>query len=135
MTRVRVLREAVEELRAIAQYYEAQRLGLGRAFAEEVRRAQLRIQERPLASRIERSEVRVRTLHDFRIESTTEPARTKYSSSLLRIVDDDRDSGVRASSHITTGWSERDKDKVLFQIGRQRVAQAERYAAQRSFRA
>ena len=65
MTRVRVLREAAEELRAIAQYYEAQRLGLGRAFAEEVQRAQLRIRERPLASRIERGEVRVRTVARF----------------------------------------------------------------------
>jgi plasmid stabilization system protein ParE len=65
MTRVRVLREAAEELRAITQYYEAQRLGLGRAFADEVRRAQLRIQERPLVSRIERGEVRVRTVARF----------------------------------------------------------------------
>ena len=65
MTRVRILREAAEELRAIAQYYEAQRSGLGRAFAEEVRRAELRIQERPLASRVERGEIRVRTVARF----------------------------------------------------------------------
>ena len=65
MTRVRILREATEELRAIAEYYEAQRSGLGRAFADGVRRAQLRIQERPLASRIERGEIRVRTVARF----------------------------------------------------------------------
>jgi plasmid stabilization system protein ParE len=65
MTRVRILREATEELRAIAEYYEAQRSGLGRAFADEVHRAQLRIQERPLASRIERGEIRVRTVARF----------------------------------------------------------------------
>jgi hypothetical protein len=66
MTRVRVLREAAEELRAIIQYYEGQQLGLGRAFADdEVRWTQLRIQERPLVSRIERGEVRVRTVARF----------------------------------------------------------------------
>jgi hypothetical protein len=48
MTRVRVLREAAEELEAIAQYYDAERAGLGRAFIDDVRRARLRIQERPL---------------------------------------------------------------------------------------
>jgi hypothetical protein len=134
MTRVRVLREAVEEVRAIAQYYEAQRPGwVGRSLKWS--------DERNSGSRSgrwhrESSEAKsvFEPSHDFRVESTTEPARTKYSSSLLRIVDDDRDSGVRASSHITA-WSERDLDKVLFQIGRHRVAQAERYAAQRSFRA
>ena len=40
MTRVRIIREATEELRAIAEYYEAQRSGLGRALADEVRRTQ-----------------------------------------------------------------------------------------------
>jgi plasmid stabilization system protein ParE len=65
MTRVRVLRLAEEELRAAAEYYEAQRLGLGRAFMQEVRRAQHRIMERPLASRIERGDVRVRAIGRF----------------------------------------------------------------------
>src|SRR5215207_9356807 len=65
MTHLRVLREAAEELEAIAQYYEAERLGLGRAFLVEVRRARLRIQERPLGSRIERAEVRAQSVARF----------------------------------------------------------------------
>ena len=51
MTRLRALRAAAEELEAIAQYYEAERIGLGSAFVGEVRRARLQILERPLASK------------------------------------------------------------------------------------
>ena len=65
MTRLRALRAAAEELEAIAQYYEAERIGLGSAFVGEVRRARLQILERPLASKIERGEVRARALARF----------------------------------------------------------------------
>jgi len=65
MTQIRILREADEELRAAVQHYEAQRLGLGRALIHEVRRAYRRILERPLVSRLERGDVRVRTIGRF----------------------------------------------------------------------
>ena len=65
MIRVRLLREAAEELEAIAQYYDAERAGLGRAFIAEVRRARQRVQEHPLASAVERSEVRSRAVARF----------------------------------------------------------------------
>ena len=65
MTRVRVLREAAEELRAAAEYYEAQRPGLGRALLQEVRLVYQRMSDHPAASRIERNEVRVRAVGRF----------------------------------------------------------------------
>lgn len=79
MTRVRILREAAEELEAIARYYEEQRIGLGRAFLAEIRRAKTRIQERPLASRIERGEVRARSVARF-------PYRIYYRARDIEIV-------------------------------------------------
>jgi toxin ParE1/3/4 len=65
MTSVRLLREAEEELRAAAEFYEAEQLGLGRALIQEVRRGLRYISEQPLATRIERGEVRVRTIARF----------------------------------------------------------------------
>ena len=65
MTRVRLLPEAEEELQAAAQFYEAEQQGLGRALIHEVRRVFQFIAEQPLAARIERGEVRVRTIARF----------------------------------------------------------------------
>ena len=65
MTRVRLLREAEEELRAAAKFYEAERQGLGRALIHEVRRALRFIAKQPLATRVARGEVRVRTIARF----------------------------------------------------------------------
>ena len=65
MTSVRLLPEAKEELRAAAQYYEQLQPGLGLALLQEVRRAKLRIAERPKAARIERGEIRVRSILRF----------------------------------------------------------------------
>ena len=65
MTRVRLLRKAEEELEAAARYYEAEQSGLGAALLQEVRRVLRRIGEQPLASRIERGGVRVRTVSRF----------------------------------------------------------------------
>jgi plasmid stabilization system protein ParE len=65
MTAVRLLREAEEELRAAAKFYEAEQSGLGRALLLEVRRALRFIAEYPLAARIERAEIRVRTVARF----------------------------------------------------------------------
>ncbi len=48
-----------------ARYYEDQRIGLGRAFLNEVRRTRVEISERPSASRIERGEVRARSVARF----------------------------------------------------------------------
>lgn len=65
MTRIRLLPEAEEELQAAARFYEALRLGLGLALLQEVRRARERIAERPRASRIERGDIRVRSILRF----------------------------------------------------------------------
>jgi len=65
MTRVRLLPEAEEELRAAAKFYEAEQQGLGRGLIQEVRRAFRFIAEQPLAAGIERGEVRVRTIARF----------------------------------------------------------------------
>jgi plasmid stabilization system protein ParE len=65
MTPMRLLPEAEEELRAAARFYEAEQQGLGRALIQEVRRALRFIREYPLAARIERGEVRVRTIARF----------------------------------------------------------------------
>jgi plasmid stabilization system protein ParE len=65
MTAVRLLREAEEELRAAAKFYEAEQSGLGRALLQEVRRALRFIAEYPLAARIERAEIRVRSIARF----------------------------------------------------------------------
>ena len=65
MTLVRILPEAEEELRAAAANYEKQQRGLGRALLVEVRRAYQRIIELPLAARIERGEIRVRSVVRF----------------------------------------------------------------------
>jgi len=65
MTSMRLLREAKEELQAAARFYEAEQPGLGRALLQEVRLTLGFIAERPLASRIERGEVRVRTVARF----------------------------------------------------------------------
>lgn len=65
MTELRVLPEAEEELRAATLYYEAQRVGLGRALLTEVRRSYKRISEFPLAGRKERGEIRVLSIARF----------------------------------------------------------------------
>ena len=65
MTLVRILPEAEEELRAAAANYETQQRGLGRALLVEVRRAYQRIIELPLEARIERGEIRVRSVVRF----------------------------------------------------------------------
>ena len=65
MTAVRLLPEAEEELRAAAKFYETEQSGLGRALLQEVRRALRFIGERPLTARIERAEIRVRTIARF----------------------------------------------------------------------
>lgn len=65
MTPIRLLREAEEELRLAVQYYEEVEAGLGRALIAEVRRARDFIAEYPLSSRIERSDIRVRSTVGF----------------------------------------------------------------------
>ena len=65
MTPVRILLEAQEELRAAAHFYEAEQPGLGHALIQEVRRSFERIAEQPMASRVERGEVRVRSISRF----------------------------------------------------------------------
>lgn len=65
MTAVRLLPEAEGELRAAGKFYEAEQPGLGRALLQEVRRAFRFIAENPLAARIERAEIRVRTIARF----------------------------------------------------------------------
>lgn len=65
MTSMRLLPEAEEELRDAARFYEAEQQGLGRALIQEVRRACKFIAEHPLAARIGRGEVRVRTIARF----------------------------------------------------------------------
>jgi plasmid stabilization system protein ParE len=65
MTRVRILREAQEDLRAAARFYETEQSGLGQALINEVRRAYRRIAEQPLASRLERRDIRVRAVPRF----------------------------------------------------------------------
>ena len=52
MTRIRLLPEAEEELRAAARFYESLQPGLGLALLQEVRRARERIAERPKAARV-----------------------------------------------------------------------------------
>jgi plasmid stabilization system protein ParE len=65
MTPIRLLPQAEEELRAAARFYEAEQQGLGVALIQEVRRAIRFIAENPLASKVERSEIRVRTIARF----------------------------------------------------------------------
>jgi plasmid stabilization system protein ParE len=65
MTAARLLPEAEEELLAAATFYEAEQAGLGRALLQEVRRTLRLIEEHPLAARIERAEIRVRTVGRF----------------------------------------------------------------------
>jgi plasmid stabilization system protein ParE len=65
MTPIRLLREAEEELRLAAQYYEEAQPGLGRALIAEVRRAKELIAQHPLATRIERGDIRVRSISRF----------------------------------------------------------------------
>jgi plasmid stabilization system protein ParE len=65
MTAMRLLPEAEEELRVAARFYEAEQSGLGHALLQEVRRALRFIAEHPLAARIERAEIRVRTVARF----------------------------------------------------------------------
>ena len=65
MTVVRLLPEAEEELRGAAKFYETEQSGLGRALLQEVRRALRFIAEHPRAARIERAEIRVRTIARF----------------------------------------------------------------------
>ena len=52
-------------MRAAARFYEALQPGLGLALLQEVRRARERIAERPKASRVERGDIRVRSILRF----------------------------------------------------------------------
>lgn len=65
MTAIRLLREAEEELRLAAQFYEEAQPGLGQALIVEVRRAKDLIAAHPLAARTERGEIRVRSIARF----------------------------------------------------------------------
>ena len=65
MTPIRLLREAEEELELAASYYEAAEPGLGRALIAAVLRAAELIVEHPLAGRIERGDIRVRSVPRF----------------------------------------------------------------------
>ena len=65
MTPVRLLREAEEELRIAAQFYEEAQPGLGQALIDEVRRVKNLIAAHPLAARIARGEIRVRSVARF----------------------------------------------------------------------
>jgi hypothetical protein len=67
MTRLRLLREAKEELRSAAQFYESEQRGLGHALLGEVRRSLRFIAEQPVASRAERGEVRVQKHRAFSV--------------------------------------------------------------------
>jgi plasmid stabilization system protein ParE len=64
MTPIRLLREAEEELRLAAQYYEETQPGWS-ALIAEVRRAKELLAGYPLAARIERSDIRVRSISRF----------------------------------------------------------------------
>jgi toxin ParE1/3/4 len=65
MTPIRLLREAEEELRVAAQFYEEAQPGLGQALVDEVRRATEFIAAHPLTAPIERGEIRVRSSARF----------------------------------------------------------------------
>lgn len=65
MSRLRFLAEAQEELRAAAMFYEAEQPGLGFALIREVRRVLAIIADKPLAARVERNEIRIRSLARF----------------------------------------------------------------------
>ena len=65
MTPIRLLREAEEELRFAAQFYEEAQPGLGQALIVEVRRAKDLIAAHPLAAPLERGEIRVRSIARF----------------------------------------------------------------------
>ena len=65
MTPIRLLREAEEELRRAAQYYEKAQPGLGRALIAQVRRAKDLIAEHPLGASTERADIRVRSISRF----------------------------------------------------------------------
>ncbi len=65
MTSFRLLAEAENELQAAAEFYEGEEEGLGRAFLQEIRRAFDFVRAHSLASRIERGEVRVRSVARF----------------------------------------------------------------------
>jgi toxin ParE1/3/4 len=79
MTKIRILPEAEEELRAATLHYEGQRTGLGRALLTEVRRSYKRISEFPLAARQERGEIRVLSIARF-------PYRIYYRAGDVEIV-------------------------------------------------
>jgi plasmid stabilization system protein ParE len=70
MTPIRLLKEAEEELRAAAEFYEAEQAGPGKALIQEVRRACDLVAEPPSAGRVERNDIRVRTIawFPYRIE-------------------------------------------------------------------
>ena len=65
MTAIRLLREAEEELQLAAQFYEGAQPGLGHAPIVEVRRAKNLIAAHPLAARILRRGIRVRSIARF----------------------------------------------------------------------
>lgn len=65
MTLLRLLTEAEEELQAAADFYEREQAGLGRAFLQEIRRAFEFVRAHPQASRVERGDIRVRSVARF----------------------------------------------------------------------
>ena len=79
MTPLRLLLEAEEEVDAAAAFYEGEEQGLGLAFLQEVRRAFDFVRRNPLASRIERDDVRVRSISRF-------PYRLYYRATSTEIV-------------------------------------------------
>jgi hypothetical protein len=126
MTPVRLLPEAEGELRATARFYEAAQQRLGRALIKRSAvRVDLSLNTRwlPVPSVAKFASEQSR---DFPTESTIERDPTRYWSSLSVTVGEDRDSGVRARSHRTTGCSERGM-KLILGLGGQRVAELGRY--------
>jgi len=65
MSRFRFLPEASEELRAAAEYYDAQSVGLGRELVIQVRRLCRMIAESPKVGRSVRPELRRRLVRRF----------------------------------------------------------------------
>jgi hypothetical protein len=130
MTRLRLLREAEEELRAAAGFYESEQRGLGRALLHEVRRTLRFIAQRPEASRADRGEVRVRTVRVSRIASTIEQQTMKSSLLLLAIGVEDPDFGVPAESH-NNQMQRTVRNKVPASYVRRAAAQLRRYTAKK----
>jgi hypothetical protein len=101
MTRLQLLPEAKEELRAAAEFYESEQRGLGRALLQEVRRTCDSSRRDP--KQVEPCEAKFvsEPSRVFPIASTIEQQTTKSLLLPLVIGDEDPGSGVSADSHIT----------------------------------